>query len=119
MKIIFFRVVVSVFCISWLSKNIIFPVATYLFYKDKYVELSSSCANAMDETWFAEQYEGENIKKSSEVHLLVCHEYDKTRKIMLLSGLNESVLSYLGLKALEIDQHSAEELVKQHRFKER
>jgi hypothetical protein len=51
--------------------------------------------------------------------LLACHDYDKARKILLMSGLPEEYLSYLGLKALELYQRPAEEFVRLHRFRER
>ncbi|WP_417579433.1 TIGR03982 family His-Xaa-Ser system protein [Nitrincola sp.] len=57
--------------------------------------------------------------KTTQIHLLDCHEYDLTRKMMLSFGLNEDVLAYLGLKGLEIHQRTASELSRQHRFTER
>lgn len=114
-----FRVLVSLFCFIWILKNLVVPVSVYFFLSEKYMMLSSECANAMDESWFSDQYMDGVLKNSSKVHLLVCHEYDKTRKIMLFSGVDENVLSYLGLEALEINQHSAEKMVEQHRFRER
>lgn len=114
-----FKFLVSLFCVMWILKNVVLPISVYFFYSEKYILLSSACANAMDESWFSDQYKDGMLESSSKVHLLVCHEYDKTRKIMLFSGIDENVLSYLGLEALEINQHSAEKLVEQHRFRER
>jgi len=119
MKRQFFKFLVGTFCLAWLLKNIIAPVGALAFYYDEYLTLSSGCATAMDESWFIEQKGHPQLDKTAQVHLLVCHEYDKTRKVMLSMGLSEDVLSYLGLKALEINQRTAEEFVEQHRFQER
>ncbi|OZG70870.1 hypothetical protein BTA51_23830 [Hahella sp. CCB-MM4] len=110
---------VSAFCIAWLGKYLIAPGLALAIYYDDYIELSSACANAMDETWFAEQEQNESLNHTAQVHLLICHDYDKTRKLMLTAGLSEDLLSYLGLKALELDQKGTEALVQQHRFTER
>lgn len=91
-------------------------MAGYLYYKSEFMTLSSQCANAMDESWFVDQSKNESIKKSSQINLLTCHEYDKTRKRMLISGVSENALAYLGLRALELHQRSAEEFVELHRF---
>jgi len=119
MKRLVFRWVVGTFCAIWLIKNAIAPITAYAYFHNDYMRLASACADAMDESWFAEQKYSPALDKTAQVHLLSCHEYDKTRKLMLIMGLNENVLSYLGLKALEINQRSAEEFVEQHRFRER
>ena len=67
----------------------------------------------MEDSWF---YGSEVLKESEQVQLLACHDYDKARKIMLMSGLPENYLSFLGLKALELYQRPAEEMARQHRF---
>lgn len=114
-----FRIIIAVFCITWLIKNAIAPTIALAYFHSDYLDLSSKCANAMDESWFLEQKGSPELNKTAQIHLLACHEYDKTRKIMLSMGLSESVLAYLGLLALEINQRSAEQLVEQHRFQQR
>lgn len=111
--------IVCSFCLLWIAKNILMPIGTYLYFKDEYVSLSGLCANAMDESWFVEQSDMHNKDELTAIHLLDCHEYDKTRKLMLSAGLSEHILSYLGLSGLEIGQKSADRLVEQHRFIER
>ncbi|MDG9670543.1 TIGR03982 family His-Xaa-Ser system protein [Hahella sp. CR1] len=103
MKGTVFRYIVGAFCLVWLAKNALAPVSAYIYFHSDYMRLASACADAMDEGWFAEQENSPELNKTTKVHLLSCHEYDKTRKIMLIMGLNENVLSYLGLKALEIN----------------
>ena len=110
---------ISLFAITWLTKNVAFPVYAYVVYADEYQMLAGKCANAMDESWFLEQRGISELDKTAQIHLLDCHDYDVTRKTMLSLGLTEEVLSYLGLKGLEINQRSTEEFVQQHRFRER
>lgn len=114
-----FRVIIGVFCLIWLVKNAVAPTAAFVFFYNDYLNLSSECADAMDESWFLEQKGLPALDKTAQVHLFACHEYDKTRKIMLSMGVSESALAYIGLKALEINQKSAEEFVEQHRFQQR
>ena len=109
----------SVFCAAWVFKNVLLPGWAYLWFADDYRTLASECGNAMDESWFLDQESEPGMTISTSVHLMVCHDYDLTRKTMLSLGLSENVLSYLGLQGLELGQHSAEEFVKQHRFVER
>lgn len=114
-----FRCLVTIFCIAWLAKYVIAPTGALAYFYGDYFRLASECADAMDESWFAEQQDNTMLDKTSQIHLLTCHEYDKTRKLMLSMGLSEDVLAYIGLRALEVNQRSAEELVRQHRFRQR
>ena len=72
----------------------------------------------MESAWYGAKDDSLN-RKAEEIHLLDCHDYDKTRKIMLFSGLPDAYLSWLGLKALEIYQRPAKEFTEAHRFKQR
>ena len=112
------KIVIVIFAIGWLSKEIIFPVTTAIIYSNKYMKLTVECDTAMEASWYYSQ-EKKFDKKSEVTQLLICHEYDKVRKIMLISGLPEEYLSWLGLKSLELYQRSPEEYVKEHRFVER
>ena len=111
-----FRVIVIIFGIGWVAKELIIPISVGAYYYSTYQKLVIACDTAMDDAWFHGQ---ETLGKSEKIQLLNCHEYDKTRKIMLTAGLPEAYLSYLGLKALEVYQRPAEEFVRQHRFRER
>ncbi|BFM22474.1 hypothetical protein R50076_35230 [Gilvimarinus japonicus] len=83
------------------------------------MHLSSECARAMDNAWFTDQIDNKALEKTSNIHLITCHNYDMVRKKLLVSGVSDDLLAYLNLRALELNQHSAEDLVEQHRFKER
>lgn len=111
-----FRILVCIFTVGWLIKEIIIPSTVGILYYNKYQELVYACDTAMDDSWYLKD---DAISLTEKIHLLDCHEYDKTRKIMLMSGLPQEYLSYLGLKALELYQRPAEEFVEHHRFKER
>ena len=82
------------------------------------MKLTVSCDTAMEASWYYMQ--GNDVQKESEVtQLLICHQYDKTRKLMLFSGLSENYIAWLGLKSLELYQRPADEFVEAHRFRER
>ena len=81
------------------------------------MEQAHKCDTAMEASWYNKQKHPND--KSEKIHMLDCHEYDKTRKVLLMSGLPESYTSWLGLKSLDLYQRPAEEYVDKHRFKER
>ncbi|MAR00831.1 MAG: TIGR03982 family His-Xaa-Ser system protein [Oceanospirillaceae bacterium] len=114
-----YRVLVMLFCVAWLTKQVILPSYGYLAYKNSFMELSSKCGTAMDESWFISKSGQQEIVKSAEVHLMICHEYDKVRKTMLSLGVSENILAFLGLEALEIHQRTVSEIADPHRFTER
>tara|TARA_B100001079_G_C15899217_1_gene292960 strand:+ start:146 stop:487 length:342 start_codon:yes stop_codon:yes gene_type:complete len=94
-------------------KVVIIPLSVGLYYYYPFQKLVIACDTAMEDSWF---YGSEVLQESEQIQLLACHDYDKARKIMLMSGLPENYLSFLGLKALELYQRPAEEMARQHRF---
>jgi len=115
----FFKVSVILFSVFWLSKEVILPIGAAIILYNPYMELVAKCDAAMNSSWLIAQMDNDKLKKTEVVQMLDCHEYDKVRKMMLISGLPEDYLSYLGLEALEINQRPASEYVDQHRFRER
>ena len=109
-----FKVVVIIFAFLWMLKEIIFPLGAAVLYSDNYMKLVIECDVAMEGNWYNTQEN--NISKEDTIELLICHDYDKTRKILLMSGLPEEYISWLGLRALEIYQRPAKEYVKKHKF---
>lgn len=109
------RLVIAIFATAWLAKEIIVPGGAAILYSNEFMRFAFECDTAMEASWY---YRQNNLidKKSESVQLLACHEYDKTRKVLLASGLPEDYLSWLGLKSLELYQRAPEEYVKQHRF---
>ncbi|MFC1333180.1 MAG: TIGR03982 family His-Xaa-Ser system protein [gamma proteobacterium symbiont of Clathrolucina costata] len=112
------KIVIAVFVVGWLIKEILIPVGAAIIYSDDFMEYVYECDTAMEGSWYYRQNDLVD-KRSETTQLLVCHEYDKTRKVLLMSGLPEEYLSWLGLKSLELYQRPPEEFVKQHRFSER
>lgn len=119
MIVIVYRSIVTLFCVLWIGKQVVLPGYGYLAYKDTFMDLSSKCGTAMDESWFISNSGSKKLDKSADVHLLVCHDYDKVRKIMLAFGVPENALSFLGLESLEIHQRTVSEIADPHRFTER
>ena len=103
----------------WTVKLIFIPITVAAIYSEEYMGLIIKCDQAMNTSWYTNQTEEHSLHPSEVAQLLHCHDYDKTRKILLLSGLPEEYLSYLGLVALEVHQRPAEEMVELHRFRER
>ena len=106
---LFFRIAIILIAI----KVVILPLFVGMYYYYPFQKLVIACDTAMEDSWF---YGSEVLQESEQIQLLACHDYDKARKIMLMSGLPESYLSFLGLKALELYQRPAEEMARQHRF---
>ena len=111
-----FKITVSIFCVVWLFKYAVLPVTGYFWFKNDYISQTSKCSNAMDESWFIEQSANPALISSAKIHLLTCHDYDKTRKLMLSFGVPEYTLAYLGLIATELQPRSAKEISEPHRF---
>jgi hypothetical protein len=56
------------------------------------------------------------LNASADVELTVCHDYDKLRKRLLISGLTEDDLALLGLEALEVERITVKRMVEPHRM---
>ena len=111
-----FKFTVASFCFLWVLINVLSPSAALVLLGYRYFELSAKCTLAMDQTWFADKEDNVKLDLTSNVMLLICHEYDKTRKIMLSMGVNEDVLSYLNLLSSETHQKTISDLSDPHRF---
>jgi His-Xaa-Ser system protein (TIGR03982 family) len=114
-----FKWLLGTFCVLWIGKEVLAPATAAAVYSQDYMRLAMLCDTAMNSSWFIQQTDDPELRKTELIQMLDCHEYDKVRKIMLIFGLPENYLSYLGLRALEVHQRSAEEFVEQHRFTER
>ena len=112
-----FKAVVSLFCVLWISKEVLLPFTVGSLVSSNYMQLVVDCDAAMEAHWYGDQSAESEL--AAEVQLLDCHEYDKTRKLMLFSGLPEAYLAWLGLRALEIHQRPISEMVEDHKFRER
>lgn len=95
-------------------------IAVYL-YKDEFMKLAWACDNAMHNEVAirssASDSEKNNLMQASaDVELLVCHDYDKIRKRMLISGISEDQLALLGLESLEVEAIPVSRMVDPHRM---
>lgn len=109
------KLVVVVFAMAWLIKEVVMPVGAAAVYSSDYMALAFQCDEAMEASWYYRQDKSFD-PRTEIVQMLSCHDYDKTRKLMLMAGLPEAYLSWLGLKSLELYQRPPEEYVEQHRF---
>ena len=112
-----FKVVLIVFMIFWVGKEVVYPGITAAIYSNEYIKLVGQCDEAMESDWYNRQNDLTN--EADNIQLLSCHEYDKLRKTLLMSGLPKEYISWLGLKSLEIHQRPASEFVEHHKFEYR
>jgi His-Xaa-Ser system protein (TIGR03982 family) len=110
-------IIIALFSLLWIIKEVLFPITIAALYSKEYMDLAYKCDTAMESSWYNSQNKPND--KSEKIQMLDCHEYDKTRKILLMSGLPDSYTSWLGLKTLDLYQRPAEEYVEKHRFKEK
>lgn len=113
-----FKIAVIIFIFTFTFKEFLYPIGTALYYSNDFMKYTAECDTAMEADWYYSQSENFD-KKSNEIQLINCHEYDKLRKVLLMSGLNENYLSWLGLKSLELNQRPVNEFTRKHKFVER
>lgn len=90
-------------------------------YRDEYKQLALNCDLAMHEEAALRELIGNDeqtkrLKLSADVGMMVCHEYDKLRKELLIQGLSEDQLAMLGLEVLEVEQITVQQMVDAHRM---
>ena len=92
-----FKIVVFNFCVFWMIKEIAVPVYGYFNYRDEYQVLVNECARAMENHWDIESSneKNESLLRSSKTSLIVCHDYDKLRKLLLSFGINEYIWNFI------------------------
>jgi hypothetical protein len=97
------------------------PQIAALLYKEDYKSLAFQCDMAMHDEAAIRSYDDsfpgiEQLRASADVQLLVCHEYDKLRKKMLLLGVSDNQLALYALESIEIEMIPLDRLVDQHRM---
>jgi hypothetical protein len=97
------------------------PLLADRLYKKEYAQLAYQCDNAMHDEAAIRSYPESHPKKtellvSADVQLLVCHQYDKLRKRMLLMGVSENQLALYGLEAMEFEAVTVDRMVDPHRM---
>ena len=90
------RIILVTTSLVFFIRFFILPTATAFALSNKFMKLVYECDTAMESSWYYKN--SKIIDKSELVQMLSCHEYDKVRKILLMSGLSENYLSWLGFK---------------------
>lgn len=90
-------------------------------YAEEYKRLAFACDMAMHEEASLRQrsddtHEREILILSADVGMMICHDYDKLRKQMLIHGISEDRLAMLGLEVLEVEQITVRQMVDAHRM---
>ncbi|MGY8914666.1 MAG: TIGR03982 family His-Xaa-Ser system protein [Flavobacteriales bacterium] len=99
-----------------------YAVPTYAKWKygGYYKKLTSDCDMAMhNEAALRENTDFENhpnLYITSEIEMLVCHEYDLLRKKMLSMGIDENYLSLLNLESLENQKIPLKLMIEPHKM---
>lgn len=88
---------------------------------DQFKQLAFECDMAMHEEAALRGLPGtdpqtERLKLSADVGMMVCHDYDKLRKELLIQGMSEDQLAMLGLQVLEVEQITVQQMVDAHRM---
>ncbi len=91
------------------------------FYAEEYMQLAFDCDMAMHEEAALRQQpkdtpQSEALRLSADVGMMICHDYDNLRKLMLIHGVSEDRLAMLGLKVLEVEQITVSQMVDAHRM---
>lgn len=97
------------------------PWVAELVYEEEYKRLTYECDNAMhDEVSIRSNPINsaldDRLQKSAEVGLLVCHDYDKLRKKLLILGISEDQLALYGLETLENQLIPTSRMVEPHKM---
>lgn len=97
------------------------PLAGEIAYGDRYKKLAFECDMAMHEeatvrSMGGQDPQSERLRLSADVGMMVCHDYDKLRKRLLMLGLSEDQLAMLGLQVLEVEQITVQQMVDAHRM---
>lgn len=122
--LILLNILALVSCISLSIKFVALPLAAKKLYSDRYKKLMFSCDNVMRDHLIAKnrvifEKSNKSIKKleAAEIALTSCHEYDLIRKKMLIWGVSEYELQYLGLEAIEENAKDLVNYVESHEFR--
>lgn len=118
------NILASASCIVLAYSLIVHPYLTMRLYKEQYQESMFKCDQAMREHLIAKNRvindpSASSIEKlkSSEIGLIDCHDYDKLRKQLLVTGISESQLSLIGLETIELRNKDVREFVRTHEFR--
>jgi hypothetical protein len=97
------------------------PWVAEFVYEEEYKRLTYECDNAMHDEVSIRSNPinselNDRLQKSAEVGLLVCHDYDKLRKKLLILGISEDQLALYGLETLENQLIPTSRMVEPHKM---
>lgn len=97
------------------------PWVAEFVYEEEYKRLTYECDNAMHDEVSIRSNPinselNDRLQKSAEVGLLVCHDYDKLRKRLLILGISEDQLALYGLETLENQLIPTSRMVEPHKM---
>lgn len=114
-------VITSVALVIVIAHEYVRPLVAERIYAAEYQRLAFACDMAMHEEAALRQQSEETpevdaLRLSADVGMLVCHDYDKLRKRLLIHGMSEDQLAMLGLEVLEVEQITVRRMVDSHRM---
>jgi hypothetical protein len=105
-------------------KYVVAPKWAMETYAETYKEYLFQCDNVMRSHLITKHQVMANVTEQSvraleaaELGLVSCHEYDKLRKRLLILGVTEHELAYLGLQKIEENEDAVREFVDTHEFR--
>ena len=115
------KVFIAISLITIILIKYVQPFVVTQLYAGEYKRLALECDNAMHDEVALRSLPNTSGKqalliKSADVGLMVCHEYDKLRKKMLITGVTDEQLALLGLEALEVELIPVSRMVEPHRM---
>lgn len=109
---------------TFLASDILKKPLAKILWAEEYKELMYNCDHSMRDHLIAKRAveiepNDSTIKnlQSSEVSLIVCHDYDKLRKKLKDWDFNDNDLQILGLEALEEKAYDLEKFVEIHEIR--
>ncbi|MDG1074027.1 MAG: TIGR03982 family His-Xaa-Ser system protein [Methylophilaceae bacterium] len=115
------KLVIAIGMITFLAFKYARPWVAELRYSEEYKRLTYECDNAMHDEISIRSSSSNSDKdirllKSADIGLIVCHDYDKLRKKLLILGVSEDQLALYGLEVLENQMIPTSRMVDPHRM---
>ena len=99
------------------------PNIAIALWSEDYKQLMYACDQSMREHYIAKMAVEVDVSdtnlnnlKASELGLMTCHDYDKSRKKLISWGVSENMLSIIGLEAIEEKEYDLDKFVEIHEF---
>jgi hypothetical protein len=107
-----------------LAYEFVLPIAAAAVNRNEYKQIMYECDHAMRDHFIAKSAVETSPSElrianldASELGLLVCHDYDKLRKRLLVLNVSEDMLSQIGLEAIEEKNYQLRKFVEIHEIR--